>query len=100
MVTLCHYCLFRYEFLEESGEGGDESSGLVEETPVEKRTEKKEKKMIKKKRKGKKKAHCTDTDNDLDMLDFPSQEAQLPKLHDMVFERDLFKVCIYAFLTS
>ncbi|MCP9258059.1 hypothetical protein DINM_001220 [Dirofilaria immitis] len=35
-----------YEFLEESEEGGDESSGAVEESPVEKKLEKKEKKMV------------------------------------------------------
>uniref|UniRef100_A0AAF5Q0E3 Transcription factor 25 n=2 Tax=Wuchereria bancrofti TaxID=6293 RepID=A0AAF5Q0E3_WUCBA len=81
----------RYKFLEESEEGGDESSGLVEETPVEKMSEKKEKKMIKKKRKEKKNVHCTITD-DLDILDIPSPETQLPKHSDMVFERDLFKV--------
>ncbi|VDK67425.1 unnamed protein product [Onchocerca ochengi] len=82
----------RYEFLEESGEGGDESSSLVEEPPVEKKSEKKEKKMMKKKRKGKKKVRYTDTDNDLDLLDVSSQETQLSKLHDMIFERDLFKI--------
>ncbi|VDP15168.1 unnamed protein product [Onchocerca flexuosa] len=82
----------KYEFLEESAEGGDESSGLVEEPPVEKKSEKKEKKMVKKKRKGKKKERYTDIDNDLDILDTSPQETQLSKLHDMIFERDLFKI--------
>ncbi|CAG9538016.1 unnamed protein product [Cercopithifilaria johnstoni] len=82
----------RYEFLEESEEGGDESSGVVEELPVEKSSEKKEKKIIKKKKKGKKRVHCTDTDNDLNILDLPPSETQLPKLNDIIFERDLFKV--------
>lgn len=43
--------------------------------------------------------NCT-TDNDLDILDFAPQEIQLPKLSDVVFERDLFKVNIYIFLTN
>uniref|UniRef100_A0A0R3S437 Transcription factor 25 n=1 Tax=Elaeophora elaphi TaxID=1147741 RepID=A0A0R3S437_9BILA len=82
----------RYEFLEESGEGGDESSGPVEELLLENRSEKREKKIIKKKGKGKKKSLCADTDIDLDILDVPPRETQLPKSSDMVFERDLFKV--------
>ncbi|VDK68161.1 unnamed protein product [Litomosoides sigmodontis] len=82
----------RYEFLEESGERGDESDDLIEELPAEKKFGKKEKKIIRRKKKGKKKVHCTGTDNDLGSVDHPPHEIQLPKLNDVVFERDLFKV--------
>uniref|UniRef100_A0A915Q5I6 Transcription factor 25 n=1 Tax=Setaria digitata TaxID=48799 RepID=A0A915Q5I6_9BILA len=79
----------RYEFLEESGEGEDESSGPVEEAPLERRPEKK---TVKKKKKGKKKVHCTDTNNDLEDLDNLPNEALIRKDRDLVFEKDLFKV--------
>lgn len=43
--------------------------------------------------------HCTGSDNDLSKADHPPREIQVPKPHNVVFERDLFKVYIYIFLT-
>lgn len=66
---------------------------------------KKIEKKTRNKKKRKKKVHCTDADDDLDILDIPSPETELLKTDDngqtpMVFEKDLFKVGIYAPLTS
>lgn len=82
--------------MEESGEGGDEGCGGIEETVTEKRTEKK---VVKKKRKGKKKTNNrnnTDIDLDTDSLDRYLLKTPL-KHEDMLFESDLFKVSILCF---
>ncbi|VBB30116.1 unnamed protein product [Acanthocheilonema viteae] len=85
----------RYEFLEKSGEGSDESSGSIEELLVEERSENKEKKIIKKKKKEKKekkKVHYMNINNRLRILKFHRRKLRLSKLKDEMFEKDLFKI--------